>query len=235
MGLTEKEKSQRYRERLKENPEKLAERKRRKRESYHKRKRLIAEMKPQEKVNCRTIWRLRKQEQRKRKRNLQNLLANSPPSSPTMLQQAQEINLPVQRPPNSPAPPTTPVISGNKMRGRKAIRRDRGKLYRENLRLKAENEKLKKRYEKYKKRIQRHEQKEAIKKKESKKKEDRDTEEQSKNKRKESHKNTDVTYSDSYKYKTLTNAIKDRYKNKGKRKSSETIFARLNEKFVSVF
>lgn len=53
MGLSEKEKSRRYRERLKADPDKLAERKRKKRESYHKNKKLVANMEPEEKNNCR--------------------------------------------------------------------------------------------------------------------------------------------------------------------------------------
>lgn len=51
MGMSEKEKSRRYRERLKADPEKQAERNRKKRESYHKNKKLISNMTPEDQKN----------------------------------------------------------------------------------------------------------------------------------------------------------------------------------------
>ncbi|CAG5051670.1 unnamed protein product [Parnassius apollo] len=114
MGMSSKEKSKRYRDRLKQNPEKYDERKRKKRESYHKNKKLLSDLKPQEKVNCRIIWKLRKQEQRKRKKAIQELLNNTPPSSPSILLQQ-----PINQPLFAPIPPDSPAES--MIRGRKKI------------------------------------------------------------------------------------------------------------------
>ncbi|XP_063529023.1 uncharacterized protein LOC134740476 [Cydia strobilella] len=154
MGLTEKEKSRRYRERLKADPEKLAERKRKKRESYHKNKISISAMQPEDKKYCRTIWKLRKQEQRKRSKALRNILQETPPSSPSTL---QEINIPQdQYVPTPPASPFAPLESEqNKKRGRKIIRRDRSKMYKENLKLRSQANMWKKKFEKFKKRAHR--------------------------------------------------------------------------------
>lgn len=203
MGLTEKEKSRRYRERLKADPEKLAERKRKKRESYHKHKKLISSVPPEDKENCRIIWKLRKQSQRKRQKTVRNIIANTPPSSPSILQEINPEELQQMTPPSSPAVST----KNEKIRGRKKVRRDRSKLYRENVKLQVETKKLKKRSEKYKKRAHRKE-KELIKIKE---KQEENTEEKKK-------------------YGTLTNAIKDNYKKIKTRKGKnllKNIFAKL--------
>lgn len=208
MGLSEKEKSRRYRERLKANPEKLAERKRKKRESYHKNKTLISNLNPEEQKNCRIIWKLRKQEQRRRKKAVRNILYDTPPSSPSIL---QEINIPQEQ--YEPTPPSSPVAllpSTRKERGRKSIRRDRSKLYRENIKLQNEAQTLKKKYGKYKKRAHRKE-KELLKMKEKQPKEDS---EQIQNK-----------------YNTLCNAIKETYKKIKARKGKnllKTIFKNID-------
>ncbi|CAH0732005.1 unnamed protein product, partial [Brenthis ino] len=204
MGLTEKEKSRRYRERLKADPEKLAERNRKKRVSYHKNKKLISSMPPEDKENCRIIWKLRKQSQRNRQKAVRNIIENTPSSSPSIL---QEINPEDQLQPTTP-PPTPAVSSKNeKIRGRKKVRRDRSKLYRENVKLQSESKKWKKKFEKYKKRAHRRE-KELIKVKE--KREENIEEKQ--------------------KYGILTNAIKDNYrkiKARNGKKMLKNIFAKL--------
>lgn len=60
MALTAAEKQRRYRERLKKNPEKYEESKRKLREHYHKKKRLTGDLPTKEKYNARMIWKLRK-------------------------------------------------------------------------------------------------------------------------------------------------------------------------------
>ncbi|XP_064292629.1 uncharacterized protein LOC128677898 [Plodia interpunctella] len=190
MGMSAKEKSRRYREKLKADPQKYEERKRKKRESYHKNKRLVSDLQPEEKKICRTIWKLRKQNQRQRKKAIENILADTPPSSPIVL---QEINVPQDynncecTPPASPSSRVSTPVS--KERGRKKIRRDRTKMYKENLCLQHETEMWKKKYEKYKKRAHRKE-KEIIKLREKKEKE---------------------TEIERNKYKTFSNAIKEHY------------------------
>lgn len=192
--MSEKEKSRRYRERLKADPEKYAERNRKKRESYHKNKKLISSIQPTEQKKCRIIWKLRKRVQRKRLKAVENILAVTPPSSPSIL---QEVNIPQAQ--NVPTPPPSPDVSLNhinKERGRKRVRRDRTKLYKENLRLLSEAQMWKKKYEKYKKRAHRKE-KEILKIKEKQSKE----------------KNAGIDSKvDHNKYKTLTNTIRERYK-----------------------
>lgn len=204
MGLTEKEKSRRYRERLKADPEKLAERQRKKRESYHKNKKLISSMPPEDKKICRIIWKLRKQSQRNRQKAARNIFENKPPSSPSIL---QEINSEDQLQRTTP-PPSSAVSSKNeKIRGRQKVRRDRSKLYRENLKLQSESKKWKKKFEKYKKRAHRREQ-ELIKLKEKR----------------------DENIEEKQKYGILTNAIKVNYKKikaRNGKKMLKNIFANL--------
>nr|XP_053604393.1 uncharacterized protein LOC128671702 [Plodia interpunctella] len=212
MGMSAKEKSRRYREKLKADPQKYEERKRKKRESYHKNKRLVSDLQPEEKKICRTIWKLRKQNQRQRKKAIENILADTPPSSPIVL---QEINVPQDynncecTPPASPSSRVSTPVS--KERGRKKIRRDRTKMYKENLCLQHETEMWKKKYEKYKKRAHRKE-KEIIKLREKKEKE---------------------TEIERNKYKTLSNAIKEHYsllKNRKQKLIIKNIFKNIDKK-----
>ncbi|CAH0730340.1 unnamed protein product, partial [Brenthis ino] len=119
-------------------------------------------MPPEDKENCRIIWKLREQSQRNRQKAVRNIIENTPPSSPSIL---QEINPEDQLQPTTP-PPTPALSSKNeKIRGRKKVRRNRSKLYRENVKLQSESKKWKKKFEKYKKRAHRRE-KELIKVKE---------------------------------------------------------------------
>ncbi|RVE42659.1 hypothetical protein evm_012688 [Chilo suppressalis] len=68
--LTPAEKQRRYKEKLKKVPEKYEEYKRKKRENYHAKKRLVEELTPKEKFNARAIWKLRKRNLREKKRKI---------------------------------------------------------------------------------------------------------------------------------------------------------------------
>ncbi|KAK9892576.1 hypothetical protein WA026_020957 [Henosepilachna vigintioctopunctata] len=82
-------------------------------------------MPPKDKENCRIIWKLRKQSQRNHQKAVRNIIENTPPSSPSIL---QEINPEDQLQPTTP-PPSPAVSSKNeKIRGRKKVRRDRSKF-----------------------------------------------------------------------------------------------------------
>lgn len=66
-------------------------------------------MEPEEKNNCRIIWKLRKQQQRRRTKAVRNIINDTPPSSPSIL---QEINLPQEQHESTP-PPSSPAASLN--------------------------------------------------------------------------------------------------------------------------
>lgn len=151
--LTPAEKQRRYKEKLKKDPEKYEEYKRKKRENYHAKKRLVQELTPKEKYNARVIWRLRKKNLREKKKNLKRILDVTPPSSPTL----QERNH---------TPPMSPILqpventprnrhSAKTEKGKKTVKTNRPNLYKENLKLKEQIEKLTKKFHKYKKRCQR--------------------------------------------------------------------------------
>lgn len=57
--MTAAEKQKRYREKLKKDPEKYEAYKRKQRERYHVKKRLVQDLTPKEKLNARVIWKLR--------------------------------------------------------------------------------------------------------------------------------------------------------------------------------
>ncbi|CAG5014953.1 unnamed protein product [Parnassius apollo] len=132
--------------------------KKKKRENYHAKKRLIKDLNPKERYNARVIWRLRKKTQRERARNLNRVLDVKPPSSPRLQEDnlqnnvVQNKNDDIDREQNLCASPT---VSEASKRGRKKVKRDRSKIYRENIILRKENQKLKQKYEKYKKKLQR--------------------------------------------------------------------------------
>lgn len=213
MPLTAAERQRRYKQKLKDDSEKYEEYKKKKRENYHKKKRLVSDLTPKEKYNARAIWRLRKKSVRQNRKNLNQLLDNTPPSSPSILQHFEDPqqdhafqNLPEQNDgrmamdmsgddtPQSSRADDKEEITKQK-RGRQKLRRDRSKLYRENLRLQKEMEKLKKKCAKYKKRIQRkggHEIKKS---------------------------STDINT----KYRMLSSAIQDRYKKIRKHKEKKIL------------
>lgn len=199
MALTAAEKQRRYRERLKKNPEKYEESKRKLREHYHKKKRLTGDLSTKEKYNARMIWKLRKRNQRQRAKLLANVINETPAGSSSPPPIANEYAALRAQESNSP----TPSSQNNRdtRRGRKAVRRDRTKLYKANKKLLSENEKLRVKYEKYKKRYQR-----LINKKQEKDNQDSDKENR--------------------KYKILTSALSDRYKNT-KKNNDKRILKRI--------
>lgn len=150
MPLTAAERQRRYKQKLKLDPEKYEQYKIKKRANYHAKKRLVNELSPKEKYNARVIWRLRKQNLRRNRKNLERVHQVTPPSSPTMMRSDDHLPENVVQD-NIDQNPIAPVNSA----GRKKVRKDRSKLYRNNLRLQQENERLKKKSEKYKKRLQR--------------------------------------------------------------------------------
>lgn len=85
MPLSNAEKQRRYKAKLRKDPEKYNEYKKKKRENYHAKKRLVADLNPKEKYNTRIIWRLRKKSQRERVRNLNRIIDITPPSSPSLI------------------------------------------------------------------------------------------------------------------------------------------------------
>ncbi|CAG5043994.1 unnamed protein product [Parnassius apollo] len=105
--LTAAGKQKLYRDRLKNNPEKYEENKRKHREHYHKVKRLAKDFSPKERQQANLIWKLRQREYRKRRKNLQSIIDVTPPSSP--LPRVQDIQA-VHQPP--PAPPVSNASRG---------------------------------------------------------------------------------------------------------------------------
>lgn len=68
--MTNAERSRRYREKLKENPKKYAERKRYIKEYNRKHRKRIADLDPEEIINVRKFWKFKKREQRRHKNAL---------------------------------------------------------------------------------------------------------------------------------------------------------------------
>ncbi|KAI8442485.1 hypothetical protein MSG28_005977 [Choristoneura fumiferana] len=145
MPLTPAQKQKRYREKLKQNSEKHEEAKKKHRELYHKTKRLVKDLTPKEKKHANLIWKLRQREYRKKQKNLQTVLAATPPSTP--VSELLELNAEINQ-----TPPPSPQLAPPKERGRKKVKRNRSKLYRQNKKLKEDLELLKKKCEKYRKR-----------------------------------------------------------------------------------
>ncbi|XP_063616229.1 uncharacterized protein LOC134789590 [Cydia splendana] len=155
--LTAAEKQRRYKEKLKRDPEKYEEYKRKKRENYHAKKRLVKALTPKEHYNAKVIWKLKKRNLRQKRQVLNRILDNTPPSSPLHVQEniPQPVNLQDNiciRDMQENIPPLAPLDMQAIKRGRKKVNRDRTKLYRDNLRLKKENKNLKRLAEKYRKR-----------------------------------------------------------------------------------
>ncbi|CAG9791138.1 unnamed protein product [Diatraea saccharalis] len=148
MALSAAERQRRCREKRKLNPEHVAEVKRKDLERYHARKKLVKDMTPKEHKKTKRQWQIRNKKRRERQKTLQNVLMNTPtstppPSSPRLL-------------PLSPRSRSlTPVSSVASSRGRKQVRRDRSRLYRQNIQLQNQTQELLRKVQKYKKRLQR--------------------------------------------------------------------------------
>ncbi|KAH9630106.1 hypothetical protein HF086_004812 [Spodoptera exigua] len=148
MALSAAERQRRCREKRKLNPELVAEVKRKDLERYHARKKLVKDMTPKEHKKIKRQWQIRNKKRRERQKTLQNVLMNTPastppPSSPRLL-------------PLSPRSLSlTPTSSVASSRGRKQVRRDRSRLYRQNIQLQNQTQELLRKVQKYKKRLQR--------------------------------------------------------------------------------
>ncbi|KAL4705686.1 hypothetical protein ACJJTC_018759 [Scirpophaga incertulas] len=134
MALTPAEKQRRYRQKLKLDPEKCAEAKRKHRERYHSNKKLVKDMTEREHRCAKRKWKTANKKRRERQRAARIVLESleSPSSTPQS---------------GSPVSPAS--------RGRRQVRRDRSALYRQNVKLQEELEEFKKKCNKYKKRYQR--------------------------------------------------------------------------------
>lgn len=148
MALSAAERQRRCREKRKQDPEKVAEVKRKDLERYHTRKKLVKDMTPREHRQMKRKWQVRNKKRREQQKALQNVLMNAPasttvPSSPRLL-------------PLSPRSRSlTSISSTARARGRKKVRRDRSKIYRQNMKLQDNVKELQKKIRKYKKRLQR--------------------------------------------------------------------------------
>ncbi|CAH1636783.1 unnamed protein product [Spodoptera littoralis] len=132
MALTPAEKQRRYREKLKQDPVKLAEAKSKHLQRYHATKKLVKDMTEREHRSAKRKWKMANRKRRERQKSVQVILDITPASTPRS---------------------GTPVSPSS--RGRRKVRRDRSALYRQNKKLEEENEKLKRKCNKYKKRYQR--------------------------------------------------------------------------------
>ncbi|XP_047998732.1 uncharacterized protein LOC125236080 [Leguminivora glycinivorella] len=74
MPLSAAEKQRRYKEKLKKDPEKYEEYKKKKRECYHAKKKLVKDLTPKEHYNAKIIWKLRKKNLREKRKNFSLLL-----------------------------------------------------------------------------------------------------------------------------------------------------------------
>ncbi|CAG4968976.1 unnamed protein product [Parnassius apollo] len=147
--LTAAQKQKRYKEKLKQVPEKYEEYKRKKRKTITQKK---IRKRPKEKFNARFIWKMQK---RAKQKNLNNIVNLIPPSSPLVLQEHNLNNnnqedLPLHNNPQCHSPNLT-----KKERGKKKVKRNRSKLYKDNLKLRDEIEKFERKCNKYKKRYHR--------------------------------------------------------------------------------
>ncbi|CAH2006570.1 unnamed protein product [Acanthoscelides obtectus] len=131
MALTPAEKQRRYRLKLKLDPAKNDEAKRKQLEMYHAKKKLVKDMTEREHRAAKRRWKIANKKRRGRQKAAQQLVENIPPSTPR------------SGTPDSP-----------RCRGRKRVRRDRSALYRQNAKLQEELERLKKKCNKYKKKYQ---------------------------------------------------------------------------------
>lgn len=143
-ALTAAERQRRCRGKQKNDPEKVAEVKRKDLERYHTRKKLVADMTVREHRMMKRKWQQENKKRKEKKQMLENVLLNTPTASPLPVD-------PQMRPYS--ATPTNPEVSSS--RGRKRVKRDRTKLYRENIRLQDKIEELEKKVRKYKKRLHR--------------------------------------------------------------------------------
>lgn len=132
MALTNAEKQRRYRLKLKLDPAKNAEAKKKHLERYHANKKLVKDMTEREHRSAKRKWKNANKKRRERQKTAQQIMDTTPPSSP------------------QPGPLVSP-----RSRGRRQIRRDRSAMYRKNIKLQEELEKIKRRCSKYKKRYQR--------------------------------------------------------------------------------
>nr|CAH7753912.1 unnamed protein product [Callosobruchus chinensis] len=119
-ALTAAERQRRCREKRKNDPEKVAEVKRKDLERYHARKKLVADMSVREHRIMKRKWQQENKKRREKKQLLENVLLNSPPPSPIP-------ELPEVAKMSHPATPTR--SEGSSSRGRKKVKRDRTKLY----------------------------------------------------------------------------------------------------------
>ena len=135
MPLSAAEKQRRYRERIRNDPQRRAEELRKDRERWHKRKVLIANISDKEKRAQRKLWRTNKQKLRERHKRV---YVDTPPDTPSTSED-----------------PASPSYSRQKQMGRKVLRRDRARCYK---RLQALEKKLKQKeaaVNRYKQRIHR--------------------------------------------------------------------------------
>lgn len=132
MASTNAEKQRRYRLKLKLDPIKNAEAKKKHLERYHANKKLVKDMTEREHRNIKRKWKTANKKRRERQKCAQQIMNITPASSPRS---------------------GTPVSP--RSRGRRQIRRDRSAVYRKNLKIQEELEKMKWLCDKYKKRYQR--------------------------------------------------------------------------------
>lgn len=143
-ALTAAERQRRCREKRKNDPEKVAEVKRKDLERYHARKKLVANMSVREHRIMKRKWQQGNKKRKEKKQMLENLLLNTPAPSP-IPENAQISSCHV-------TPTPSEACSS---RGKKKVRRDRTKLYRDNIKLQDKIDQLEKKVRKYKKRLQR--------------------------------------------------------------------------------
>lgn len=143
-ALTAAERQRRCREKRKNDPEKVAEVKRKDLERYHARKKLVADMTARKHRIMKRKWQQGNKKRREKKQMLENVLLNTPAPSPT----PEDLQMRHQT-------PTPSEVSTTTSRGRKKVKRDRTKLYRDNITLQEKIDQLEKKVRKYKKRLQR--------------------------------------------------------------------------------
>lgn len=144
-ALTPAERQRRCREKRKNDPQKVAEIKRKDLERYHARKKLVADMSTREHRLKKRMWQEANKKRREKKKMLEEVLLNTPAPSPTP-----------ETPRMTPsATPTPSEVSTHSSRGRKKVKRDRTKLYRDNIKFQEKIYQLEKKIRKYKKRLHR--------------------------------------------------------------------------------
>ena len=144
MALTSAERSRRWRERQKQDPEKHQKYPQKEKQRYQERKKVgklknVEDLSEREKRAVRKQWRKNQQNKRKKDKETKNLLSsNTPPNSPCQDLAHEE------------AP-----LDGRTSRGRKKIRKDRSKAYREINKLRVKLAQKEKDVARYKKRFYR--------------------------------------------------------------------------------